>query len=383
MSRSKKKTEIAASADDVNYRNKYPSVADEKNNRMKNFIFSLLFLAIASAIATRITAQDSTKFKVAVIGFYNIENLFDTINDIGLENSEEFTPQGVNKWNTERYRNKLNNIAMVISKIAAETSPDGVAILGVTEIENRRVLEDLVKYPQIAERNYQIVHYDSPDRRGIDVALLYQPKYFTVTNSRTHPLTMPDDTGFKTRDQLVVSGLFDGEPMHVIVNHWPSRRGGERASRPNRNAAGDLSRHIVDSLLALDQNAKIFVMGDLNDDPVNPSVKDHLRCKGKREELARGDMFNPMFKMYKDGIGSLAYRDTWNLFDQIILSQGLLGDDKTTFKFYNAKVFNKNFLKQQEGAYAGYPLRTFAGGVYMNGFSDHFPVYVTLIKAVK
>lgn len=350
---------------------------------MKNLIYSSLFLALVNGFVTRIMAQDSVKYHVAVIGFYNIENLFDTINDIGLSNSEEFTPQGMNKWNTERYRNKLSNMAQVISKIATETSPDGAAVLGVTEIENRRVLEDLVKEPVIAERNYQIVHYDSPDRRGIDVALLYQPRYFKVTNSRTHTLTMPEDTGFRTRDQLVVSGLLDEDPIHVVVNHWPSRRGGERASRPLRNAAGDLSRHIVDSLLALDKNAKIFVMGDLNDDPVNPSVKEHLRCKGKKEDLMPGDMFNPMMKMYKDGIGSLAYRDTWNLFDQIIISQGLLGNNNSSYKFYNAKVFSKNFLKQQEGAYAGYPLRTFAGGVYMNGYSDHFPVYVTLIKEAK
>ncbi|MBM3436775.1 MAG: endonuclease/exonuclease/phosphatase family protein, partial [Bacteroidetes bacterium] len=288
------------------------------------FIIVVVILILAGS-SSQLLSQDEARYEVAIIGFYNLENLFDTINDIGFDNSEEFTPGGVNKWTSERYHNKLNNMAMVISKIATETSPDGVALLGVTEIENKGVLEDLVKDPQISERNYQIVHYDSPDRRGIDVGLLYQPKYFQVTNSRTHTLWMAD-TGFRTRDQLVVSGLLDGEMIHVIVNHWPSRRGGERASRPNRNAAGDLSRHIVDSLLAIEKNAKIFVMGDLNDDPINPSVKDHLRAKGKKEVLVPGDLFNPMFKMYKDGIGSLAYRDTWNLFDQIIISQGLLGD---------------------------------------------------------
>jgi hypothetical protein len=327
-------------------------------------------------------SQEDIKYKVALVGFYNLENLFDTINDVGFLVSEEYTPEGPNKWTSQRYHDKLKNMAYVISKIGTETSPDGVAILGVSELENRHVLEDLVKEPSIKDRNYQIVHYDSPDLRGVDVALLYQPKYFQVTNSRSLRLYMAD-TSFKTRDQLVVSGLLDGEMISVVVNHWPSRSGGERASRPKRNAAGDLSRHIVDSLLTINKNAKIFVMGDLNDDPINPSVKDHLRTKGKQADLQAGDMFNPMLKMYKDGIGSLAYRDTWNLFDQIIISQGLLGEDKSTFKFLHARVFNKDFLKQQEGAYTGYPLRTFAGGVYMNGYSDHFPVYVTLIKAAK
>lgn len=348
----------------------------------KTIYYFLLTTIIFAQYSNPATAQQETKYKVAIIGFYNLENLFDTINNIELLNSTEFTPEGMNKWTSKRYHEKLKNMAFVISKIASETTPDGVALLGVSEIENKGVLEDLVKDPQIRDRNYEIVHYDSPDLRGVDVGLLYQPKYFKVTNSRSHRLNMAD-TSFRTREQLVVSGLLDGEMIHVIVNHWPSRSGGEKASRPKRNAAADLSRHIVDSLFSIDKNAKILVMGDLNDDPINPSVKDHLRTKGKTDQLLEGDLFNPMYKMYKDGIGSLAYMDTWNLFDQVIISQGLLGEDKTTFKYYNAKVFNKSFLKQEEGAYAGYPLRTFAGGVYMNGYSDHFPVYVTLIKAAE
>ena len=340
---------------------------------------SILFFLFGFAISSG--AQQDVKYTVASIGFYNLENLFDTINNIELQNSTEFTPEGINKWTSKRYHEKLKNMAFVISEIATDVTPDGLAILGVSEIENRGVLEDLVKESTIIKRNYQIVHYDSPDERGVDVGLLYQPKYFKVTNSRSHTLIMAD-TGFKTRDQLVVSGLLGDEMIHIIVNHWPSRRGGEKASRPGRNAAADLTRYIVDSLLSIDQNAKILVMGDLNDDPINQSVKDHLRAKGREDELQAGDMFNPMFKLYKDGIGSLAYDDAWNLFDQVIISQGLLGQDKSTFKFYNAKVFSKNYMKQKDGAYAGYPLRTFAGGVYMNGYSDHFPVYVNLVKQI-
>ncbi|MBN2174105.1 MAG: endonuclease/exonuclease/phosphatase family protein [Bacteroidales bacterium] len=326
--------------------------------------------------------QEEKTFKIACIGFYNLENLFDTVLDADLYNNVEFTPEGPNQWTSARYHEKLNHMAFVISQIATDITPDGPALLGVSEIENRRVLEDLVKEESIRDRNYQIVHYDSPDARGVDVGLLYQPKYFKVTNSKSYKLNM-DDSRFKTRDQLVVSGLLDGEMIHVIVNHWPSRRGGEKNSRPKRNAAGDLSRYIVDSLLNADANAKIMVMGDLNDDPVNPSVLDHLGGKGSENKLQEKDMYNPMFKLYRDGIGSLAYRDAWNLFDQIVISQGLLGKDYNSYKFYSAKVFNKNFLKQKEGAYMGYPLRTFAGGVYLGGYSDHFPVYILLIKEIK
>ncbi len=324
--------------------------------------------------------QEETIYKHVSIGFYNLENLFDTINDEELFLSEEFTPESDKQWTSSRYHEKLSNIAFVISKIATDDTPEGVAILGVCEVENRGVLEDLVLESEIKERNYQVVHYDSPDARGIDVGLLYNPEFFEVTNSKSYKLSLPDDAKFLSRDQLVVSGLMDGEQLHIIVNHWPSRRGGEEKSRHKRNAAGDLSRFIVDSLLMIDQNAKIFVMGDMNDDPVNESVIKHLNAKGNQNELKEGELFNPMYQLQKDGFGTLAYRDTWNLFDMVIVSQGLLGEDKSDYKFHKAVVFNKNFLKQKEGRYAGYPNRTFGGKKYLGGYSDHFPVYVVLKK---
>ncbi len=341
-------------------------------------LFSVLF---SISFHTQIKAQK--KYQVACIGFYNLENLFDTIYNPELRLNEEFTPGSDKKWGSKRYHEKLNHMAYVISRIGTDVTPDGPALLGVSEIENRGVLEDLVKDPQIADRNYKIIHYDSPDRRGVDVGLLYQEKYFKPLNSKSVRLVMPEDTGFRTRNQLVVTGLLDGDTISVIVNHWPSRSGGEKRSRPKRNAAGKLSRSIVDSLLAINPNAKIMVMGDLNDDPVNPSVSVFLRAKGDKDDLKKGDLYNPMYDLYREGIGSLAYRDTWNLFDQIIISQGLLGEDKSSFKFYKAVVFNKNFLKQKEGAFAGYPNRTFVGDNYLGGYSDHFPVYVLLIREAK
>ncbi len=346
---------------------------------MKKLIFPLgLLIFLLTSFTT--CSQDKKEYKVVCVGFYNLENLFDTILNPELLFAEEFTPEGSAHWTSQRYHEKLDHMSYAISKIATDVTPDGVALLGISEIENKGVIEDLVKEDAIKDRNYQIVHYDTPDRRGIDVALLYNPKYFKVTNWKAHPLTFPDNPDYKTRSQLVVTGLLDGEEVSIIVNHWPSRRGGEKKSRPKRNAAGDLARHIVDSLLAINKNAKIMVMGDLNDDPINPSVMEHLRAKGKQSQLTDDDMFNPMWKLYKDGIGSLAYRDKWNLFDQIIISQGLLGKDYSTYKFYKARVFNKPFLKQKEGRYKGYPWRTFAGGVYIGGYSDHLPVYIMLIK---
>jgi hypothetical protein len=340
-----------------------------------------LILALA-AVAFGSSAQEKKKYRIACIGFYNVENLFDIYHDEG-KNDYEFLPDGSSQWTEERYQKKLENISEVISKLGVKTVPAGPAVVGLSEIENRRVLEDLVAMPSIKDKNYQIVHYEGPDSRGVDVALIYQPAIFKLISSRSVRLTIPREKGFFTRDQLLVSGMIDNEMIHIIVNHWPSRSGGEKRSSPLRCAAADLTRSIADSIEQIDPNAKIIVMGDLNDDPVNESIVKHLRAKGKQENLAKGDMFNPMYKMYKDGVGSLAYRDAWSLFDNIIVSQGLLGDDKTTFKFYQARVFNENFLVQQSGAFKGYPWRTYAGGAYQGGYADHFPVYMYIIKEVK
>jgi hypothetical protein len=349
----------------------------------KILFFALPALLTLFTFSEDLRGQKVKKLSVISIGFYNLENLFDTINDVGLENSDEFTPQGNFQWTAERYNEKLNHMAYAISQVAADENPTGVALLGLSEIENRGVLENLVKQEAIKDRNYQIVHYESPDRRGIDVALLYQPKLFKVTYSKVYPLRIAEDTSWRTRDQLVVSGLLDGEQIYVIVNHWPSRSGGADASESKRISAAGLCRHIVDSLFTLDKNAKILVLGDLNDNPDNSSIKDHLRAKGDLSQLGKGDLFNPMFNMYKEGIGSLEYKGIWDLFDQIIISHEFLGNGKAGYHFGQAHVFNNDFLKQKEGPYEGYPDRTFAGKKYLGGYSDHFPVYVNLEKEIK
>jgi len=340
-----------------------------------------MFAVFVFIFTLNISAQEKVEYKIGCVAFYNIENLFDTINQPYVID-EEFLPEGTNAWNSSKYWEKQKNLAEVISQIGTDLTPDGPAILGLSEIENRSVLDDLVKEPAIKNRNYQVVHIDGPDRRGVDCALFYNPKYFKVTNTQSRRFTLPDDTNFHTRDQLVVSGIFDGEPMHFVVNHWPSRSGGQKASEHKRIGAARVTRAIVDSLFALEPNAKIIVMGDLNDDPVDKSVKEYLNTGGETEKLKSGQLYNPMMKMFKNGIGSLAYRDSWNLFDQIILSQAFLGEDKSTFKYYKAQIFNKPFLLQKDGAFKGYPWRSFAGGVYLGGYSDHFPAMVFLIKKI-
>ncbi len=321
---------------------------------------------------------------MAAVGFYNFENLFDTVDDT-LKNDEEFLPNGTRLWTDEVYKDKLKNLARVVSELGTDVTPDGVAILGVSEIENRKVLEDFAKQPAVAARNYQVVHFDSPDERGVDVGLIYQPKYFKVTASKSIPLLIYGDDGERnfTRDILYVAGLLDGEPLHVLVNHWPSRRGGEAATQPYRNAAALICKNVKDSLEQIDPHAKVIVMGDLNDDPTSPSVKKIMASKHKQEDVEPGDFFNPMYEFFKKGIGTTAYRDAWSLFDQIILSSGLMGKKQTGYHYYKAQVFNKPYLIQKTGQYKGYPFRTFDFDNYIGGYSDHFPVCVFLVKEVR
>ncbi len=341
---------------------------------------TLLLLLFTAPIL--IHAQQK-QYNIGAIGFYNLENLFDTIDSPDTRDSE-FTPLGDNLYNTEVYLDKLNKLARVISELGTDRTPDGVAILGVAEVENRKVLEDLVAEPAIRARRYEIVHYDSPDQRGIDVGLLYQPKYYKVLNSRPIPVEIYDDKGERTytRDILFVSGLFDGEPLHVLVNHWPSRRGGEAATQPLRNYAASLCKSVADSLMQADPNAKIIIMGDLNDDPSSPSVRQVLNAKQKKEQVKPGGMFNPMYDFYKKGIGTLAYQDAWSLFDQLILSYGLINPSAGGYQFYQANVHNKPYMTQQTGHFKGYPFRCYVGATYTGGYSDHFPVYLYLIREV-
>jgi len=338
------------------------------------FLFLVLLLTFSAGV---LFSQNEKEF--VSIAFYNVENLFDTINEPGVKD-EDFTPEGSYKWNTERYYEKLERISTVIKRMAEDQNGGYPAIIGLCEIENLAVLEDLVKHPIIAQQEYGIVHYDCEYNRGMDVALLYLKKRFTPTASVSSVLILENDSAYRTRDILVVSGELDGERMHFLVNHWPSRRGGEQRSAPLRNAAADLCRKHVDSLFAIEPTAKIIVMGDFNDDPINASMLTHLKSTGKIEEAKDGILYNAMFKLFRKGIGTLAYNDRWNLFDQMLLSPALVSTETKGYQFDKANVFNKPFLMQPDGRFAGYPFRTYVGSNYHGGYSDHFPVYVTLIR---
>lgn len=351
---------------------------------MKVKITFLLTLLLLVGYTTQ--AQDKKTYKVLTVAFYNLENLFDTEND--PDKYDEASPiMEMQNNREEAYKNKLSNMSRVISEIGGDVSNNTPAIIGVCEVENRKVLEDLVNQKELLGKNYGIAHFDSPDRRGIDVALLYQKDLFKVKDISKHELFIYDNNDVTkrvyTRDQLLVSGLLDGEEMHFIVNHWPSRSGGEARSRYKREKAAALNKRIIDSLQSVDPYAKIISMGDFNDDPTNTSVKKILNAQGKKDNLNLKGLYNPMMDLYKQGIGTLAYRDGWNLFDQMIMSRPLVLDDYSTYRFYKVGIFNKNYLTNPKGRYKGYPYRSWSDGGFSNGFSDHFPVYLYLIKEIQ
>jgi len=346
---------------------------------------SLVILAFLLAF-TNGWAQKKKQFKVQTVAFYNVENLFDTIND-PLKDDEKSPMMEIQRDRSKIYEDKISKLARVISDIGYDVSKTSPAILGVAEVENKKVLEDLVNHPKLKDADYGIIHFDSPDKRGIDVALLYKQDVFQPHSFSKHPLYLYRDNDLEkriyTRDQLLVSGVLDGDEIHVIVNHWPSRSGGEARSRPKRVKAAQLNKRIIDSLQDADKNAKIFTIGDLNDDPFNESMKGVLKTKDKREDAKGKDLFNPMEAMARSGNGTLAYRDGWNLFDQIVMSAPLLKKDFSEYRYYKAGIYNKTYLSNKRGRYKGYPFRSFSSGSYTGGYSDHFPVYVHLIKEVK
>ncbi len=320
-------------------------------------------------------------FKPYIVGFYNLENFYDTIFH-GSYDDRTFTPRGSRAYTSAVFNDKVEKLATVISGIGLDISKDGPVLLGVSEVENATVLKTLLEHPLLAGRNYRFVHYDSRDFRGMDVALVYNPAYFKVERSR--PLFVKIPAGTKdavyTRDILWVTGNLDGEKIHVFVNHWPSRSGGEKRTKPARMAAALTVRNMIDSLCALDEGLKIIVMGDLNDDPPDASIVSGLRANGRVKTLKPGQLFNPWLSPFKKGYGTLAYQDAWSLFDQILLSQDFLDTNQTGIHFHKNQIFRPSYLIETVGRYKNYPMRSYSGNTYRGGYSDHFPVYVVLLK---
>ncbi|WP_010662468.1 endonuclease/exonuclease/phosphatase family protein [Marinilabilia salmonicolor] len=343
---------------------------------MNNVIKGLLFLLVMVVVCS---CQPSVEQRV--VGFYNLENLFDTMDDPDVRD-EVFTPESEKKWDVNRYQRKLQNMASVISGIGAAEVVGAPAVLGLCEMENREVLEDLVSTDRLKAFNYQIIHQDSPDKRGIDVALIYRPEIFKPESYRAVPLFIQGEEGERiyTRDQLVVTGALDGDRMHFIVNHWPSRYGGKERSIPLRKAAAELTRSLVDSIASADADARIVVMGDLNDDPVDVSVKKYLKAGVTSQQIGSDSLFNATAPLFFEGRGTLCHRDFWNLFDQIIVTPNLMDANSGKHHIVKTEIYDKQYLRQQEGDYSGYPFRTFVGNWYHGGYSDHFASYVVLKK---
>lgn len=388
------------------------------------------FLAIFLSVMA-FSQQQGKLRKVATVGFLNVENLWDTIRSadyidgtkdiknpafhrsipmdsikfleaekydgvwsdgalVGKKavryqsGSEEFTPQSPKNYNTKIYKAKLANEAKVISEMGAQYTKTAPAVVGLIEVENRQVIEDLIKEPALKKYDYGIIHYNSYDYRGIDVALIYQKRRFTPTNSLKKELKIFGDNGKReyTRDILVVTGFLDNEKVAFFMNHWPSRRGGEAASLPKRNAAAALLKQQMDSVRASDPSTKLFAMGDFNDDPVSSSLKNYLKAQPSPKDLSETTPYlNLMYPLYKKGVASLAYQDAPNLFDQIIVSKNVISDQVTKeYSVYKAEIFAPPYLVNKEGNYKGYPFRSWNGDQFTGGYSDHFPAFVVLQK---
>jgi len=347
-------------------------------------LFTLL--AVIFLMGTMNAQAQEKKFSVYAIGFYNLENLFDTCHDTG-KNDYEYLPDGRNKWSAMKYTHKLRNMSRVLAEMGTDKLPlVGCAAIGVSEVENANCLRDLCNQEPLKARNFQFCHIEGPDRRGVDCALLYNPALFTVRDVKLVPYIykLPQDSMRATRGFLVVSGTMAKEHVTIIVNHLPSRG----TTSYYREEGGSQLRVVKDSLIAEDPDVKLFIMGDMNDDPKDPSMSVALGAKRKIEDAtSKTDLFNPWWDIHASGTGTLMYGGAWNLFDQIILSNSLLNQkgqrDYSTLKFWQPQIFRRDYLFQQEGKYKGNTLRTHAGGVWLDGYSDHLPTLVYLVKEQK
>ena len=342
-----------------------------------------LLLVLFCAVLFSAPASAQKKFSVYAIGFYNVENLFDTTHDEG-KNDYDFTPTGSYQWNEMKYRHKLHNMASVLAEMGTDVLPNvGCAAIGLAEVENDHVMNDLTAQPELAARGYKYVHIEGPDHRGIDCALIYNPKLFTVRDTKLVPYVydLPKDSTHATRGFLTVSGTLAGEHVTIVVCHLPSRGAGSYY----RELGGKQVKALKDSLLRDDPKVKVLVMGDMNDDPTNKSMYECLSAKGEINEVGANDMYNPWYNvLVKEGTGTLQYQGKWNLFDQIIMTPNLLNKDgKKDFselKFWKNQIFRRDYLFQESGKYKGNTKRTTAGGVWLDGYSDHLPVVTYFVK---
>lgn len=359
---------------------------------MKKLLF---FLVVLIALGTANIKAQEKKFSLYAVGFYNQENLFDTLHDKG-KNDYDFLPTGSYKWNTLKYTHKLRNMAKTLADMGTDKTPVGCAFIGLSEVENDNVLKDLTAQEPLAKRGMKFLHIEGPDKRGIDCALLYNPSLFQPYNCfhKQYVYENGDTTHF-TRPFLVVQGKMANEKVTVVVCHWPSRG----VEGKFRDWGGKQVRALTDSIAKADPDMKIFVMGDMNDDPDNTSMAKFLGARREMCDVKDGDFYNPWWNILrKENRGTLSYQGAWNLFDQIVMSRNLLADAKAKnakayrqsvmkdcagLKYYQNDIFHRDYLVQNEGKYKGTPKRTTAGGVWQDGYSDHYPVVTYLLKEVQ
>ncbi len=307
------------------------------------------------------------------VAFYNVENLFDTKDEPG-KNDVEFTPEGRNKWDEKRYNKKVDDIAKVLSSINKNELPE---MIGLCEIENQKVLEDLVSDKYLAPGKYNIVHYESPDNRGIDCAFLYRPDEFKVIFSRPIHVSFAGEPDFHTRDILYIKGkTLDREEMHIFVNHWPSRIGGAEQSEYARVTVATLLKSKIDSVQKENPSAEIIVMGDMNDEPSNKSLAEVLGAK--KPGSTNSGLVNLMYPIHEAKKGSYNYRGTWNMLDNLVVSSNLLDDKGFRCSENQGHVFHQEWMEYKNANGEISPNRTYGGPNYYGGISDHFPVYMSL-----
>ncbi|MEN8890443.1 MAG: endonuclease/exonuclease/phosphatase family protein [Wenyingzhuangia sp.] len=345
---------------------------------LKNNLFALFLLLYIHSPAQK-------KYIVQTIAFYNLENLFDTINN--PNKMDELSPiMEIKSRRKEIYTDKLSKLASVLSSIGKQQNNLPPSIIGVAEVENKKVLEDLIANDPLNKYHYQIIHFDAPDLRGIDTALLYNRDVFTPIRSEAIDAKLYNNNFIvHTRDILWVTGYLLNEKVNILVNHWPSRRGGAKKSSILRERVAKRNLYILSKIHEEDPNAKIIIMGDFNDNPTNKSFKQILQTKKAKTELEKGDLYNPFEKMFIAGLNTLTYRSELFLFDQILFSDNFitLKKDFSSFRFYKAGIFNPNYMTLQKGKYKGSPKRSFSGSTYLGGYSDHYPVYGYLVKENK
>lgn len=339
---------------------------------MGKYLLTIIILFLS--LHTKVAGQ-KMKFQQINIGFYNCENLYDTI-DNTLTWDEDFTLKGDKHYTGKMYAEKLEHIAEVFKEMSLQYPPYGAMAIGLAEIENDTVLNDLIVQKSIQHLHYHFIHFDSKDRRGVDVAFLYNPSLLQI--ARAEPIFVAIPSGTKqshtTRDILHVEAFLGGEKIHFFINHWPSRLGGSEASFPARAAAAAVLRKRIASIQSRDSAAKIIVMGDFNDNPSDRSIKEQLIGDSSVR------LFNTFEKQWQQGIGTLAYQDAWGLFDQIILSRNWQDKEQKGFFFWYSKIFNPLFLQESKGRFKGYPKRFFGTNEKTGGYSDHFPVIATFLK---